>query len=245
MHRAGALSSYNACREGFVFSDGGTIVLPEAAGCAGDGDILRVGAGGRARVLAEIERRLQIPSGWFEANFGPLGDNAQWHRKRHVAAGASPHAVTAARSACRWRALGPVDHQRRAHDRPGTNAGALGLECMRRGGGWDEVGGHGHGVATVLCGSVLQKVTGGAFGGAPPRDDARRRDGGRRARPRRRHLLLPPAPDACAAARDAGKAGSAVTLARGRSASPAGTAATPSPRRSEGRRRGQEGEPDG
>ena len=54
------------------------------------------------------------------------------------------------------------------HDRPGTNAGALGLECMRRGGGWDEVGGHGHGVATVLCGSVLQKVTGGAFPAAHP-----------------------------------------------------------------------------
>ena len=178
MHRAGALSSYNACREGFVFSDGGTIALPEAAGFAPAMATFFASALAVAHaVLAEIERRLQIPSGWFEANFGPLGDNAQWHCKRYVAAGASPHAVTAdAKRVLLAVHSDPSIISVVLHDRPGTNAGALGLECMRRGGGWDEVGGHGHGVATVLCGSVLQKVTGGAYPAARHRvtmpDDA-------------------------------------------------------------------------
>ena len=32
MHRVGALSNYNACREGFIFSNGATLDLSEAAG---------------------------------------------------------------------------------------------------------------------------------------------------------------------------------------------------------------------
>ena len=42
-------------------------------------------------------------------------------------------------------------------------AGALGLEYMRGTDRWEEVGAHGHAVATVLGGAVLDRITGGRY----------------------------------------------------------------------------------
>ena len=97
MHRVGALSNYNACREGFIFSNGATLGLDEEA----DGFDAAMRAFfasalcvARA-VLSALERRLEAPAGWFEATYGPLEAHAQWHVKRFVPQEASPHAVTA------------------------------------------------------------------------------------------------------------------------------------------------------
>jgi hypothetical protein len=33
--------------------------------------------------LAALERRMELPEGWFEKEMGPIADNSQWHVKRY------------------------------------------------------------------------------------------------------------------------------------------------------------------
>ena len=111
-------------------------------------------------VFSALERRLEAPAGWFEASYGPLQDHAQWHLKRYVPGEASPHAVTADGKLV----LLPVHSDPSLisivlHDAPGAAAGALGLEYMRGGGGWEEVRAHGHAVATTLTLTLTLTLT--------------------------------------------------------------------------------------
>ena len=122
MHRVGALSNYNACREGFIFSNGATLDLSEAAGFDAAMQSFFASALAIARaVLGAVERRVDAPAGWFEASFGPLADHAQWHIKRFVPERAPPHAQTTDGK----RVLLPVHSDPSlvsvvVHDRPGT-----------------------------------------------------------------------------------------------------------------------------
>ena len=168
-HHAGALSSYNRCREGFIFSNGAIFEFGGVQGFAASMAALADGAVEVAlSVLAGLARRLELPdAGWFERELGPLRSHSQWHLKRYVPEAAPPDAVTSDGK----HVLLPVHTDPSLislviHDRPGAAAGALGLECLAPktaagAGGWEEVSAHGHAVVTVLAGSVLDRITGG------------------------------------------------------------------------------------
>ena len=183
VHVAGWGSAYNQTREGFVFSDGATFGVPPddpiaaarfEAHCAA----MHTSALALARgVLAALERDLGIQPGWFEENFGPIESNSQWHVKRYRPERASVHAVAVAgvSKASKSHAedktvLLPVHTDPSLvsivlHDAVGTNDGAAGLEFLSRGGSgsWVEVPHHGHEIATVFIGSVLDRITGGVY----------------------------------------------------------------------------------
>lgn len=185
MHPAGALSSYNACREGFVFSDGAMFSVPpareDAAEAAAFEDAMKalfdVALGVATATLRAMERRMEIPDGWFEDAFGPLASNAQWHVKRYRPKASPPHAVSVAgasrassASSADKTVLLPVHTDPSlvsvvVHDAAGVVAGAKGLEHLSSGdsGIWTEVPLHGHGVACVLVGSVMDRITSGAY----------------------------------------------------------------------------------
>ncbi|KAL7529732.1 hypothetical protein ACHAWF_003096 [Thalassiosira exigua] len=89
----GQYGRYNAHREGFVFSDGGMFdAALEDGGERGGAsfevemrhmfellhDQIALG------VLGAIERRLELPVGYFQKEVGPTGDASQWHVKRYV-----------------------------------------------------------------------------------------------------------------------------------------------------------------
>jgi len=126
-HRAGALSSYNACREGFVFSNGdsyGVDGVPEfePATIA----LLSAASAAARSLFAALERQMQLPAGWFEACFGPLADHSQWHLKRYCPEAAPPHATTADGR----RVMLPVHSDPSLlslvlHDAPGRQPGGL------------------------------------------------------------------------------------------------------------------------
>ena len=153
IHAAGALSQYNVCREGLIFSDGGTIELGDAAFEQSMAAFFDSAVEHAAAVLTALERRLAIPEGWFEENLGPIRDHSQWHLKRYR----PEHSPSVATCSDGRRVLLPVHSDPSlisvvVHDRPGTQAGAMGLEYMLQDGEWREVRAHGHGVVTVFVG---------------------------------------------------------------------------------------------
>ena len=172
-HAVGWGSSYNAAREGFVFSDGASFGVPaDDPEAAADferamGAAFRAALAAAREVLSALERRLALERGWFEKSFGPLDDHAQWHVKRYRPECVASNGV-----------LLPVHTDPSlisvvAHDAPGVEKGARGLEYLdayasgggatEKKGAWAEVPYHGHGVLTVFTGSVLDRITGGAF----------------------------------------------------------------------------------
>ena len=187
-HAVGWGSSYNAAREGFVFSDGASFGVPaDHPEAAADferamGAAFRAALAAAREVLSALERRLALERGWFEASFGPIGDHAQWHVKRYRPEFVASNGV-----------LLPVHTDPSlisvvAHDAPGVEEGARGLEYLdayasgggatEKKGAWAEVPYHGHGVLTVFTGSVLDRITGGAFPRRAPgdeRDERKRR----------------------------------------------------------------------
>jgi isopenicillin N synthase-like dioxygenase len=233
-HRVGALSQYNACREGIVFSNGqlvnvaGVERFEEAMALFSDAAFAAA-----ASIFAAIERQLMLPAGWFESTLGPLQQHSQWHVKRYVPEAALAVAVTDDGK----HVLLPVHSDPSLislvlHDAPAVQPGAMGLEylvsgrasasadavaegsadgtagapavglsssvcvptpCAPRpqpertdeslGPRWQEVGWHGHGVVTVLSGSVLDRITGGAYRAVKHRvavSDPQRLSGGKR-----------------------------------------------------------------
>lgn len=183
VHAAGWGSSYNQTREGFVFSDGATFGVPRddpyaaarfEAHCRAMHDSALALARG---VLAALERHLDVPTGWFEETFGPIADNSQWHVKRYRPERADVHARSIAGCTKASKSeqndktvLLPVHTDPSLvsivlHDAPVSSHGAAGLEFLsQRGRGvWVEVPKHGHDVATVFVGSVLDRITRGAF----------------------------------------------------------------------------------
>ena len=170
-HGVGALSQYNACREGIVFSNGALVAIDGVDGFEDDMAAFSAAVFDIAfRVLAGIERQLELPSGWFERELGPLAEHSQWHIKRYVPEAAAPAAVTDDGK----HVLLPVHSDPSLislvlHDAPGTKRGAMGLEYllppspMRDGPVWEEVGSHGHSIVNVLSGSVLDRITGGHY----------------------------------------------------------------------------------
>lgn len=181
-HAAGWGSSYNAAREGFVFSDGASFGVPaDDPEAAADFERATRAAFGAAlaaarEVLFALERRMALERGWFEANFGCIGDHAQWHVKRYRPECVSENAVAADGA----KVLLPVHTDPSLvsvvwHDAPGVLPGARGLEYLAEGGrgAWAEVPHHGHGVLTVFTGSVLDRITGGAYPAARHRVTSR------------------------------------------------------------------------
>jgi hypothetical protein len=183
VHTAGWGSAYNQTREGFVFSDGATFGVPPDDPIAANRfeahcKAMHTSALALARgVLAALERDLGIPPGWFEENFGPIESNSQWHVKRYRPERASVHAIAVAGVSKASKShtedktvLLPVHTDPSLvsivlHDAVGTNDGAAGLEFLSRGGSgsWVEVPHHGHEIATVFIGSVLDRITGGVY----------------------------------------------------------------------------------
>ena len=152
MHAAGWGSAYNATREGFVFSDGACFGVPadDPAAAAEFERSMRAMFASALRVaratLAALERRLELPPGWFESELGPIADHSQWHVKRYRPEARSEHAVSVAGTSAATAAAGRVDarvllpvHTDPSlisviiHDAPGVSRGARGLEVLSRG----------------------------------------------------------------------------------------------------------------
>ena len=131
-HRIGALSTYNACREGFVFSNGATFSVRGVHGFeATMGSFFAAAADTAQAVLAAIERRLQLPQNWFDSSLGPVRDHAQWHLKRYRQEAAPKHAVTSDGKLVLLAVHSdPSLISLVFHDAPGRSPGALGLECQ-------------------------------------------------------------------------------------------------------------------
>ena len=170
VHTAGALSQYNVCREGLVFSDGGTVELGDESFQRATVDFFESALSLASSVLRALERRMGIPEGWFDESFGPMGDHSQWHLKRYRPE-LAPAELT---SNDGRRVLLPVHSDPSlisivVHDSPRNSAGALGLEYLVPGGEWREVHVHGHRVVTVFVGSVLARITGGRYPAAKHR----------------------------------------------------------------------------
>ena len=185
VHAAGWGSAYNASREGFVFSDGACFGVPPddpEAAARFERAMRDMHASAYAIALivfAALERRLALEPGWFDRAFGPRLDlHSQWHVKRYRPETVSPHAVSLPGAS----ALSPTSDEKPRHvllpvhtdpslisvvlhDAPGVADGAAGLQTLAAGGRgrWTEAPAHGHGVAVVFVGSVLDRITGGRF----------------------------------------------------------------------------------
>ena len=173
-HGVGALSQYNACREGFVFSNGAVFGVD---GVPAFGDAMtrfaRIAQGVAADVLSAIEARMELPPGWFAESLGPFEEHSQWHLKRYRPEQAPPCAITSdGKSVLLAVHSDPSIISLIFHDAPGRQDGCMGLEyqappASRGGSGgpaereWEEVPAHGHAVVTVLAGSVIDRLTGG------------------------------------------------------------------------------------
>ena len=93
-HGVGALSQYNACREGIVFSNGALVAIDGVDGFEDDMAAFSAAVFDIAfRVLAGIERQLELPSGWFERELD-RSPSIRSGIKRHVLEAAAPAAVT-------------------------------------------------------------------------------------------------------------------------------------------------------
>ena len=168
-HRIGALSNYNACREGFIFSNGASFEVHGVDGFeAAMGSFFDAAIETAHALLEAIERRLQLPEQWFESALGPLKDSSQWHMKRYRPEAAPQHAVTSDGKLVLLAVHSdPSLISLIFHDRPGCSPGAMGLECQVTGGdgklAWSPIASHGHSVVTILAGSVLDKLTCGTY----------------------------------------------------------------------------------
>ena len=168
-HRVGALSNYNACREGFIFSNGASFEMHGVDGFeAAMGSFFSAALETVHTVLEAIERRLQLPANWFESSLGPLKDSSQWHMKRYRPEAAPQHAVTSDGKLVLLAVHSdPSLVSLIFHDRPGCSPGAMGLECQVTGSdgklAWSPIASHGHSVVTILAGSVLDKLTCGVY----------------------------------------------------------------------------------
>jgi len=166
-HRIGALSQYNACREGFVFSNGDKKWLQSC----GDDDfvddvecLFQSTVGIALDVFTAIEHHLKLEEGWFQRNLGPVECHSQWHLKRYQPDVAPPMARTADGATV----LLPMHSDPSIisiviHDREGSQEGAQGLEYLCGSNIWKEVERSGHSTVTVFCGSVLDRITGGLY----------------------------------------------------------------------------------
>ena len=152
-HSMGGLSAYNACREGFVFSNGDLMHLPAPydnfySSCD---DFRREGCEIAKIVYNELEKHLKLPNNYFEQQFGQLEATCQWHIKRYDPS--SPSDVLLPMH------TDPSLISVVLHDCP-PSPGCLGLEVLDEDTkGWKEPEGCGHGRATVLVGSVMEKIT--------------------------------------------------------------------------------------
>ena len=186
-----ALSRYNAYREGFVFSNGESFpIVADDLEFEEDmsklHDLLLQDIA--CNVLKAISRRLDVDAlegdEWFESTYGPMAPSSQWHMKRYVEPSSelTQEGITRQdeEEEIEWLPVhtDPSLISIIIHDAPGVNPNAMGLQYScplpldengRRSSVWREVSEHGHGVATILCGSLLSYITGGYFPSAKHR----------------------------------------------------------------------------
>lgn len=165
IHARGAISRYNAHREGFIFSNGvmynpldkdhelhGSFVeaMQAALNCA-------LFAGNL--VLDEIASDLASEDS-FDERYGPLRTNVQWHLKRYDAtdscSSSSDRILLGVHTDPSLVSVVIVDTK-------GPQMGAAGLQCYTETKRWREVANSGRGVAIILSGSILEKVTKQAY----------------------------------------------------------------------------------
>ena len=159
----GSMSRYNLFREGFVWSDEGTM---ETTTTDSDffvatrqlEDLLHSVA---QCVLQSIEEYLQLPVGWFEDHLGSTRNHSQWHLKRFV------ETTDPNQKESHWLPAhtDPSLISIVIHDRNDTQEGGYGLEFKDASSSskWVPVQKSGHAVAIVMIGSVLSQITGGLF----------------------------------------------------------------------------------
>jgi isopenicillin N synthase-like dioxygenase len=170
-HTAGGMSRYNACREGFVVSDGASFGLglePCIPAFERDLQDLSESMHGIAQqVLSTMERSWDLPEHWFQTTLGDAKQHSQWHMKRYVRPEREPEPE---KSMVEDIVLLPSHTDPSlisiiVHDAPNMQDGCMGLQYQGPPSGgkreWIEVPKHGHLVATVMVGSVLGYITGG------------------------------------------------------------------------------------
>lgn len=153
----GSMSRYNLFREGFVWSDDGTMGLSDQAFTVATQPLEELLHSVAQSVLQSIEQQLQLPLGWLETNFGPTRAHSQWHLKRFVKTDQKElHWLPAHTDPSLISIV--------IHDRVDTQEGGYGLEFKNPSSSlWVPVEKSGHSVAIVMVGSVLSQITGGFF----------------------------------------------------------------------------------
>jgi isopenicillin N synthase-like dioxygenase len=112
-------------------------------------------------VYKEIEEDLGIKEGWFEETYGDAEETAQWHVKVY-----NSGSISTTDEGVNVRLPVHTDPSLISvvlHDTP-TREGGMGLEYLLTGKReWRSVSSCGHGRATVIVGSVMEKITGGRY----------------------------------------------------------------------------------
>ncbi|GMH72421.1 hypothetical protein TrRE_jg8594 [Triparma retinervis] len=161
VHNFGGMSKYNTCRAGVVLSDGD--ILPNLQGWDGKSQskFRSKGAAIVRLVYKEIEEDLGIKEGWFEETYGDAEETAQWHVKVF-----NSGSISTTDEGVNVRLPVHTDPSLISvvlHDTP-TREGGMGLEYLLTGKReWRSVSSCGHGRATVIVGSVMEKITGGRY----------------------------------------------------------------------------------
>eukprot|EP00978_Attheya_sp_CCMP212_P039100 scaffold200336_cov49-Attheya_sp.AAC.1 len=129
-------------------------------------------------VLHAIERHLELEHDWFQSTLGPTGTSSQWHLKRYVTPTKTLDTTATEKQNLDSNNEGEDEpiiwlpmHSDPSlisvvvHDAPGVVCGtSMGLQHFQKSDKqWIDVPRHGHGVAVILVGSLLQYLTGGYF----------------------------------------------------------------------------------
>lgn len=161
-HRAALQNGrYNRFREGFVFSNGEMFDIDTSsengqthAFATHMNELFHtmhnVIANG---VLGAIERRLQLPSRYFQNELGPTNKSSQWHLKRYNVDTESDSGSELLPMHTDPSLISVV-----ILDKPGVQPGCMGLEIYQSDKSWKEVPQHGHGIAIIFVGSVLSHL---------------------------------------------------------------------------------------
>jgi isopenicillin N synthase-like dioxygenase len=183
-HAAGGMSRYNSHREGIVFSDDCTPYSDvfEASTddcrdfCKSMTAMFHSLHGIADNILKQLEKRLRLPTNWFQRHLGPTTTSSQWHMKRFVEImdeSSNPATVTETGQ----RILLPMHTDPSLisvviHDvSPSINddnsnddfaPSSMGLQYYdAKQSSWIEVENGGHNIATIFVGSVLTHLTAG------------------------------------------------------------------------------------
>ena len=167
-HGLGGLSRYNQYRRGFVFSDGGECPVDAEFQDATQRLFVLLHAIFQ-HALTALEGTLGLPTNWFQTQLGPTISNSQWHLKKYCTPSSENEKDD---TYLLGTHTDPSLLSVVIHDRPGIQADGYGLQYkqqQQQQQTWKDVSATGHGVAVILVGSVLAKLSANRIPACPHR----------------------------------------------------------------------------